>query len=142
MDIPLRTLAGALAMGAAASMALNTATADEAEREQICAEARKRYAAITDIKRPAKGAAVVLMYKYNFCPRRLTVKAGAKVVWINVDKRTSHSVWFKAAGGKESDRLFSGERYSATFSKPGTYPYLCGPHWKDEDMKGGITVTP
>ena len=81
------------------------------------------------------------MYKYNFCPNAVEVKRGTTVRWVNVDRRTSHSVWFKEQGKEESDRMFSEEHLEIKFDvEPGNYPYLCGPHWKDEGMKGGVTV--
>ena len=60
---------------------------------------------------------------------------------INVDKRTSHSVWFKEAGKEESERLFPEEGWSITFGTPGEYPYVCGPHGEQEGMVGKVTVT-
>ena len=73
----------------------------------------------------------------------MTVKKGTTVRWVNVEKRTSHSVWFKAAGKAESDRLFPEEHVEVTFDlPPGEYPYLCGPHWEKEDMRGTVTVIP
>ncbi|MBF0247195.1 MAG: hypothetical protein HQL36_03855 [Alphaproteobacteria bacterium] len=80
------------------------------------------------------------MYKYNFCSKSLSVKTGTVVRFVNVDKRTSHSVWFKAWGKDESDRLFPEEYWEMKFDIPGTYPYLCGPHWQQEGMVGQIEV--
>ncbi|MBL6958534.1 MAG: copper-binding protein [Rhodospirillales bacterium] len=114
--------------------------ADPAETKAICDKAAARYKKL-DIDKPKDGA-VVLMYKYTFCPAQKSVKAGTAVHFINVDKRTSHSVWFKEAGQKESDRFFPEEGFMVKFDQPGTYPYLCGPHWKEEGMKGALTVTP
>ncbi|MCW8970140.1 MAG: plastocyanin/azurin family copper-binding protein, partial [Rhodospirillales bacterium] len=60
--------------------------------------------------------------------------------WINVDKRTSHSVWLKEAGKEESTRFFPEESWEIMFDEPGKYPYLCGPHWDQEKMIGTVTV--
>ena len=115
----------------------------DAEKREICAEAWKRYQTLEDAPKPTgPNAATVLMYKYTFCPFELTVKAGTTVHFINVDKRTSHSVWFKEAGQDESERLFPEEGWSLPLLDPGRYPYLCGPHWEQEGMVGAVTVTP
>ena len=81
------------------------------------------------------------MYKYTFCPHEMDVKQGATVRWVNVDRRTSHSVWFKVIGKPESDRLFSEEKVEMIIDMPpGDFPYLCGPHGEQEGMTGQLTV--
>ncbi|MCB2099289.1 MAG: cupredoxin domain-containing protein [Rhodobacterales bacterium] len=122
--------------------AIPAGPAQAADKAAVCAEARERYAAMEGIDKAPANTETVLMYKYTFCPQTLTVKAGTTVRFLNVDKRTSHSVWFKEAGQAESDRLFPEEMYSLTLQDAGTYPYLCGPHWKQEGMTGTLTVTP
>ena len=73
----------------------------------------------------------------------LTIKVGDTVRWVNEDKRTSHSVWFKQSGGEETQRLFGEEQVEMTFDgPPGDYTYLCGPHWEEEGMIGSITIKP
>ncbi|WP_037311388.1 cupredoxin domain-containing protein [Ruegeria halocynthiae] len=113
------------------------------EAAAICAEAQTRYVEL--FGQPSSGvedAEVVLMYKYNFCPAELTVKAGTTVRWVNVDKRTSHSVLLKDGSAPESDRLFPEETVDLTFLTPGPQDYLCGPHWETQNMIGMITVEP
>jgi plastocyanin len=111
------------------------------DREKACAKADKRYAKLYP-DAPKDDAVIVKLYKYNFCPANLTVKAGTKVRWINVDKRTSHSVWLKEAKVDESERFFPEEMWEYRFENPGKYPYLCGPHWEAEGMLGFVKVTP
>lgn len=110
------------------------------DRAKACAKADKRY---QELYPDAKddGAVIVKLYKYNFCPANVTVKVGDTVRWINVDKRTSHSVWLKDAGNEESERFFPEEQWEFTFMATGDYPYLCGPHWEKEDMIGYVKVT-
>jgi plastocyanin len=115
---------------------------DAKEIEKICAQAEKRYQSMDIDKATDDKTVVVLMYKYTFCPPDLKVKAGTRVRWINVDKRTSHSVWFKAAGKPESERLFPEETVENTFAEAGAYPYICGPHGEQEKMTGTVTVIP
>jgi plastocyanin len=110
------------------------------EIKAVCAEAEQRFAEQGGAKETGK--VTVLMYKYRFCPPNLTVKVGTTVRWINVDKRTSHSVWLKDAGLAESVRLFNKESHEFTFGAPGTFPYICGPHGVEEKMVGHVTVTP
>lgn len=120
---------------------------NEAEREAICAQAQANFEAFKNLPPDealppaAPGTVHVLMLKYTFCPSPLTVKKGTTVRFVNVEKRTSHSVWFKEAGKEESMRLFPVEFWEETFNTPGQYPYLCGPHWEQENMRGHITVT-
>ncbi|WP_424830730.1 cupredoxin domain-containing protein [Ruegeria sp.] len=115
--------------------------ADEAT--EICAEAEERYVELFGQPSSAvEDAKVVLMYKYNFCPFELTVKPGTTVRWVNVDKRTSHSVLLKDGSEPESDRLFPEETFELTFLTPGPQDYLCGPHWETQNMIGMINVEP
>jgi plastocyanin len=138
----MRTLAfitiGILAGAASAALAQEVPV--DAELEEVCAEAEKRFVDQGGT-RPA-GKVTVLMYKYRFCPPNVTVKAGTTVRWINVDKRTSHSVWLKEAGVEESPRMFNFETWEFPFVTPGKYPYICGPHGVEEKMVGHVTVTP
>ncbi|MBT3990196.1 MAG: copper-binding protein [Rhodospirillaceae bacterium] len=111
-----------------------------AKQKKICVQAKKRYDKLyPDAKKG--GTVTVKLYKYTFCPLNLTVKKGTTVRWVNVDKRTSHSVWMKEANINESDRFFPEEIWQHTFTESGAYPYLCGPHWKEQDMRGFVKVT-
>lgn len=82
---------------------------------------------------------VVDIRDYKYLPQTLQVKAGTTVRWTNSEKRTTHSVRFLGPEGMESERFFPGESWQRRFDKPGTYPYVCGPH---PEMTGSITVTP
>lgn len=134
------SFAFALVLAAGASAVRTEEVPIDAETKAVCAEAEERFAAVGGMKAPGK--VTVLMYKYRFCPPNVTVKAGTTVRWINVDKRTSHSVWLKEAGQPESPRMFNLESHEIPFAMPGKYPYLCGPHWEQEKMVGHVTVVP
>ena len=113
---------------------------DDEKVAEICAEAEERYVEL--FGKPSTGedgVTVVTMYKYNFCPGEITVPVGTTVRWVNVDKRTSHSVIVK--GEPESDRAFPEEALEFTFTAPGSDEYLCGPHWETQKMIGMVTVT-
>ncbi len=135
--------AGVFAAVILAASALLAQTAGMLEvtpkQEKICAKAEARY---QELYPGAKddGVVVVKLYKYTFCPRNVTVKPGTTVRWVNVDKRTSHSVWLKEAGQAESERFFPEEQWEFPFISPGDYPYLCGPHWDQEGMTGYVRV--
>ena len=79
----------------------------------------------------------VTIQDYKFQPPEVRIKAGDTVKWINMEKRTSHSVLFPAENGLESERLFPGESWKRTFAAPGSHAYRCGPH---EEMKGVVHV--
>ena len=85
----------------------------------------------------ARQVVEVTIQEYRFSPPEVRIKAGDTVKWINREKRTSHSVLFPAENGLESERLFPGEQWQRTFTRPGTYSYRCGPH---EEMKGLVVV--
>jgi plastocyanin len=113
------------------------------KRARICTKAEKRYQKLFSRPSADEDVTIVLMHKYTFCPPKITIKRGTTVRWVNVDKRTSHSVWFKDSGNAESDRLFGEEQVEITFDGPaGNYSYLCGPHWNEEGMTGMVTVLP
>ena len=80
----------------------------------ICEEAEERYVEL--LGKPSAeedGVTVVKMYKYRFCPVNITVPVGTTVRWVNVDKRTSHSVIVD--GEPDSDRAFPEEILEYTF---------------------------
>lgn len=73
---------------------------------------------------------------YRFEPMELRVRAGDTVIWVNDEKRTSHSVLF-IGRGEESERFFPGERWSRAFPEAGRFEYRCGPH---PEMLGVVIV--
>lgn len=112
-----------------------------AEREAICADAEARYKEAFGKSTKDEPVKIVTMYKDVFCPIEITVTQGETVRWVNLDKRTSHSVWFRDSGKEESARLFNAETVEMKFDfPPGDYPYLCGPHWESAGMIGKVTV--
>lgn len=110
-----------------------------ADDPALCAEADARFAKLQNVAPAVAGEVLVMMYKYRFCPARIVIAPGTTVRWVNLE-RTSHNAWFKDAGHAEPDRLFQGESWSFTYSQPGDYPYLCGPHGQQEGMTGMVVV--
>lgn len=87
---------------------------------------------------PVAGNAVSIS-GFAFSPAALTVKAGTTVTWTNKDS-DAHTVTSQGTGGPlGSAALSTGQSYSFTFAKPGTYSYLCTIH---PFMTATVTVTP
>lgn len=87
---------------------------------------------------PVAGNAVTIK-GFAFAPAALTVKVGTAVTWTNQDS-DAHTVTSQDNGGPlTSAALSTGQTYSYTFTKPGTYAYLCTIH---PFMTATVTVTP
>ncbi|AAZ25073.1 MULTISPECIES: cupredoxin domain-containing protein [Colwellia] len=80
---------------------------------------------------------IVEIYKKQFIPSEVTIEAGDRVIWKNIEKRQYHNVWFKGSGEEEPDYFFPDESYQRQFDQLGTFAYECGPHPK---MKGKVIV--
>jgi plastocyanin len=72
---------------------------------------------------------------FTFAPQRLAVEAGTTVTWIN-DDDIPHTV---ASITKlfKSNALDTNDKFSFTFTTPGTYEYFCSLH---PHMTGAIVV--
>jgi amicyanin len=80
----------------------------------------------------------VNIFNYKFDPETVTVPVGTTVTWTNKDE-VPHTVASSDKGFKGSAGLDTGDSYSYTFDKPGTYKYYCTLH---PFMTGVIVVTP
>ena len=85
---------------------------------------------------PEPDAAVVTMGDASFQPATVTVKAGQSVTWKNGSKLTHTAT----GSGFDSGSIGPGQSWTHTFSKAGTYPYVCVPH-QAAGMKGTVVVT-
>ena len=81
-------------------------------------------------------AAQVRIINMAFSPATLTVTAGTTVTWVNRDA-DAHSVESRDKGFTSSPLLNTGDKYSYTFTTPGTYAYYCAVH---ASMTGKIVV--
>jgi plastocyanin len=72
---------------------------------------------------------------FSFAPAAITVAAGTTVTWTNRDD-IPHTVVADDKSFK-SKVLDTDEKFSYTFSTPGTYPYFCSVHPK---MTGKVSV--
>jgi plastocyanin len=66
---------------------------------------------------------------FSFGPMALTVAAGTTVTWTNNDD-VPHTVVSEDKTTFRSKALDTGDHFSYTFTKPGTYPYFCSVHPK------------
>jgi plastocyanin len=81
--------------------------------------------------------AAVTIDNFSFSPTTLTVKRGTTVVWTNKDDDV-HTV--KSDEGPQafkSSALDTGDSFTVTFDKAGTYQYICSIH---PHMQGKIIV--
>ncbi|MCW2550134.1 MAG: blue (type 1) copper domain protein [Mycobacterium sp.] len=83
----------------------------------------------------ASGTATVDIKNFAFSPMDLTVTRGTKVTWKFEDS-AQHTV--KADDGSfTSPALSNGQTYSYTFTKTGTFKYICSIH---QYMTATVTV--
>ena len=73
--------------------------------------------------------------QFTFLPQRITVKTGTTVTWIN-DDDVPHTVASSTQFFK-SKALDTKDKFSFTFTTPGTYEYFCSLH---PHMTGAIVV--
>jgi plastocyanin len=81
--------------------------------------------------------AEVQVDNFTFGPDTLTVPADSTVTWLNKDD-VPHVI-ASNDGIFRSKALDTDDKYSYTFTKPGTYEYFCSIHPK---MVGKIIVVP
>lgn len=76
---------------------------------------------------PVSGHSVAIK-GFAFVPAVLTVPAGTTVTWTNQDS-DAHTVTSDSSGGPlNSKALNTGDTFSYTFTKTGTFKYLCTIH--------------
>ncbi|HTY84355.1 MAG TPA: cupredoxin family copper-binding protein [Silvibacterium sp.] len=79
--------------------------------------------------------AEVTVDNFSFTPTMLTVRRNTTVTWLNRDD-VPHVI-ASSDGLFKSRALDTDDKYSYTFTKPGTYPYYCSVHPK---MVGQVIV--
>ena len=77
---------------------------------------------------PQAATAEVKIDNFSFGPATLTIAAGTTVTWVNHDD-IPHTV-VSIDSVFKSKVLDTDEKFSFTFTKPGTYPYFCSIHPK------------
>lgn len=93
------------------------------------------YSSATKAQEAAKQGTEVKIDNFSFAPATITIPAGSTVTWTNRDD-IPHTV---VSDDKviKSKVLDTDEKFSYTFSKPGTYGYFCSIHPK---MTGKVVV--
>jgi len=76
---------------------------------------------------------------YGFHPATLTVTAGDTVTWTNSDQAPHDVTTTSAPVAIHGSTMNKGQSWSYTFTKPGTYAYICSIH---PDMKATVIVRP
>jgi plastocyanin len=66
---------------------------------------------------------------FSFAPQTITIPAGTQVTWTNQDD-IPHTVVSDDKATFKSRALDTDEKFSFTFTKPGTYEYFCSIHPK------------
>ena len=79
----------------------------------------------------------VVINDFTFEPSTLTVPAGTVVTWANKDDDPHTVIGTDPGSPIKSRPLDTGDRYSITLTKPGTYRYLCSLH---PHMTGTVIV--
>src|SRR3954454_8880315 len=82
------------------------------------------------------GGNSVTIQGFAFHPASLTVKVGDKVTFTNEDG-TPHTATSNPSGAIDSPNLNKGQSYTVTFTKAGTYHYICSIH---PNMMGTVVV--
>ena len=80
--------------------------------------------------------ATVSIQNFAFKPTCVSVAVGTKVTFSNEDG-TTHTATDAGSGGFDSSNLKQGQSYTHTFTKAGTYSYICSIH---QYMRGTIVV--
>ena len=84
---------------------------------------------------PVTAAVAVDVVDFAFKPSTLTVKVGTVATWTNGDA-FSHSIRSKD-GAFDEQTMAAGAKATVTFTKAGTYAYICGIH---NSMTGTVVV--
>jgi plastocyanin len=82
-------------------------------------------------------AGKIVIGNFAFEPSTLTVSAGTVVTWRNDDDDPHTVVGTDPESPLKSRPLDTGDRYSITLTKPGTYRYFCSLH---PHMTGTVIV--
>jgi plastocyanin len=77
---------------------------------------------------PASGDSAVSLEGMEFVPARLEIAVGTAVTWTNNDTVPHQVASPDSLDFEDSAMLKPGESYTFTFTQPGEYKIICGPH--------------
>jgi plastocyanin len=92
---------------------------------------------ITANTQQAATTAEVKIDNFSFSPTTITVAVGTTVTWTNHDDIPHTVVSSDDSKALKSKVMDTDEKFSFTFTKPGTFPYFCSVHPK---MTGTVVV--
>ncbi len=93
-----------------------------------------------ELRPDVPGSTVIIVKDFTFEPAQVTIKAGARVTWLNCADPSEPAHTSTADQGVWSSPLLPpGESFTHTFIQPGTFAYHCEPH---PFMIGTIDVEP
>ena len=78
----------------------------------------------------------VTIKDFKFTPATLNVKVGTKVTFIQEDS-IPHNATAQGTNAFKTPTMTKGQKFTVTFSKAGTYNYICDIH---QYMKGTVVV--
>jgi len=128
--------ASTVTLAACGTSAAGTSSTSTSTAPAAVAPATPRPGAPSGVAPAPAATADVRIVNFAFTPAALTVKVGTTVAWTNKDA-TAHTVNFMT-GGINSNVLNPNDRFTHTFTTPGTYDYICSIH---PFMHGSVTVT-
>ena len=70
----------------------------------------------------------VVIVDYKFAPADLTVPVGTTVTWVNHDAEVHTVTAADSPKSFKSSGLDTDDKFSFTFTKPGSYSYICSVH--------------
>ena len=114
-----------VAIGAAPLQARATSVEGAVTHQPVAAQQTAKFPAGTVMMLHRKTVQVALV-GYAFSPAVLAVSPGTKVVWTNKDA-APHTVT-EAKNAFTSLTMNTGDHYSHTFAKTGTFKYICAVH--------------
>ncbi len=122
------------------AVAIAVLAAWSAGERRVVAEARPKSAALAGASAgpsaaPAAATMEVKIDNFSFGPMSITVAVGTTVTWTNRDD-IPHTV-VSTDGVFKSKVMDTDEKFSFTFTKPGTFAYFCSIHPK---MTGTVVV--
>ena len=86
---------------------------------------------------PTTAPIAVKIVNFAFAPQKVVISVGGSVTWTNKDD-VAHTAT-ASNGSFDSGNLSNGQSWTHTFTKAGTYAYVCTYH---PNMTGTIVVQP
>ncbi|QWF78863.1 cupredoxin domain-containing protein [Amycolatopsis sp. CA-230715] len=136
--LSLTALRGERAGQAAPSASAKSAQVDLAALAKQSPMAVPLYQGLSQQQAAAAPAKSVEAMGYKFTPATISIAVGDTVTWTNHDTAPHNVVVTDGPEKFTSPTLQTGQTFSHTFTKAGTYSYYCSIH---PDMKATLTVT-